>query len=321
MRALITGINGFVGGHLAEQLLAHSTWEVWGVGRTAVLTLPHLRDHVQLLQADLCHADQVEQVIRRAQPQVIFHLAGQPFVPESFRHPAATLTVNIMGLLHICLALMHQRRSTRVLVVGTNEEYGQIDATDLPLNEDTPLRPTSPYGVSKAAQSLLALQYYRSHGLDLVCVRPFTHIGPRQSERFVAAAFARQIACIEAGYREPVIQVGNLCSYRDFTDVRDMVRAYVLAVERGASGQVYNIGSGRAVMIQTLLDKLLALSSVQVEVQPDPQRMRPIDVPRVVCDPTRFRACTGWTPDFTLEQTLQDILDDWRTRIATESSS
>lgn len=319
MRALITGINGFVGGHLAEHLLARTAWEVWGVGRTGVLTLPHLHDHVQLLQADLCLADQVEQVIRRAQPQVIFHLAGQPFVPESFLHPAATLTVNIMGLLHICLALIHQRLTTRVLVVGTNEEYGQIDPTDLPLNEDTPLRPTSPYGVSKAAQTLLALQYYRSHGLDLVCVRPFTHIGPRQNERFVAAAFARQIARIEAGRQEPIIYVGNLSAHRDFTDVRDVVRAYVLAVEQGMAGQVYNIGSGRAVMIRTLLDKLLALSRVQVEVQPDPKRMRPIDVPRVVCDSTRFRACTGWTPDFTLEQTLQDILDDWRARVATES--
>ncbi len=318
MRALITGINGFVGGHLAEYLLAHSTWEVWGVGRTAVLALPHLLDRVQLLPADLCHADQIEQVIHHVQPQVIFHLAGQPFVPESFRHPAATLTVNIMGLLHICLAIIQQRLTTRVLVVGTNEEYGQIEASDLPLHEDTPLRPTSPYGVSKAAQSLLALQYYRSHGLDLVCVRPFTHIGPRQNPRFVAAAFARQIACIEAGRQEPVIHVGNLSAYRDFTDVRDIVRAYVLAVEHGKAGQVYNIGSGRAVMIQTLLDKLLALSKVQVEVQPDPQRMRPIDVPRMVCDPTRFRACTGWTPRFTLEQTLQDILDDWRIRIAAE---
>ncbi len=315
MRTLITGINGFVGGHLAEYLLTMPGWEIWGVSRAEQLALPQIRDQVRLIRADLCDAAQTDAAIATARPDVIFHLAGQPFVPESFRDPAATLNTNILAQLHILLALIAQKRHTRVLAVCTNEEYGTITPADLPIDEDTPLRPANPYGVSKVAQDMLAFQYHTSHGLDVVRVRPFTHIGPRQSERFVAAAFARQIAQIEAGVQPPVLRVGNLSAQRDFTDVRDIVRAYVLAVEHGAAGQVYNIGSGQAVTIQALLEQLLALSSIQVDVQPDPQRMRPVDVPLVVCDPGRFQACTGWTPHISFEQTLQDILHDWRTRI------
>jgi GDP-4-dehydro-6-deoxy-D-mannose reductase len=315
MRALITGINGFVGGHLAEYLLNVPGWEIWGVSRAEQLVLPQIRNRVRLIRADLCDAAQTEGAIATAQPEVIFHLAGQPFVPESFRDPAATLSTNILAQLHIFLALIAQKCNARVLAVCTNEEYGLITPADLPIDEDTPLRPANPYGVSKVAQDMLAFQYHTSHGLDVVRVRPFTHIGPRQSERFVAAAFARQIALIEAGEQPPLLRVGNLSAQRDFTDVRDIVRAYVLAVEHGAAGQVYNIGSGQAVTIQALLEQLLALSSIQVEVQPDPERMRPIDVPLVVCDPGRFYACTGWTPAISFEQTLQDILQDWRTRV------
>lgn len=315
MRALITGINGFVGGHLAEYLLHVAGWEVWGLARSQVLGLPQLRGQVRLVCADLCDAAQTAQALAQVQPQVIFHLAGQPFVPESFRDPVTTLNTNILSQLHLCLALIEQRIDARLLAVGTNEEYGLIRPEDLPLDEDTPLRPTNPYGVSKVAQDLLALQYHISHGLDVIRVRPFTHIGPRQNERFVAAAFAKQIARIEAGLQPPVLEVGNLSAQRDFTDVRDIVRAYVRAVESGESGQVYNIGSGQAVMIHTLLDHLLAASHVQVAVQPDPQRMRPVDVPRVVCDARRFHARTGWEPHIPLEQTLQNILEDWRARV------
>lgn len=315
MRVLITGINGFVGGHLAEYLLTRPDWEIWGVSRAERLTLPQIRDRVRLVRADLCDAAQAAHAIATAQPQVIFHLAGQPFVPESFRDPATTLCTNILAQLHIFLALIAQQCDARVLVVCTNEEYGLITPADLPIDEDTPLRPANPYGVSKVAQDMLALQYHLSHGLDIVRVRPFTHIGPRQSERFVAAAFARQIASIELGHQPPVIQVGNLSAQRDFTDVRDIVRAYVLAVEHGDAGQVYNIGSGQPVMIQTLLDRLLALSHVQVDIQPDPQRMRPIDIPLVVCNAQRFQARTGWKPLFPFDQTIEDILNDWRIRV------
>jgi GDP-4-dehydro-6-deoxy-D-mannose reductase len=243
---------------------------------------------------------------------VIFHLAGQPFVPESFRDPAATLAANTLGALHIFLTLIAQRIATRVVVIGTNEEYGQIRPEDLPLQEDAPLRPTSPYGVSKVAQSMLALQYHLSHQLDIVRVRPFTHIGPRQNERFVTAAFARQIARIERGLQTPVMQVGNLSACRDFSDVRDIVRAYALLAQYGEAGEVYNVGSGQAVMIRDMLDMLLAESSAMIEIQTNPSLMRPIDIPLVSCNAEKIRARTGWAPSFTIQQTLSDILASWR---------
>jgi GDP-4-dehydro-6-deoxy-D-mannose reductase len=315
MRTLITGINGFVGGHLAEWLLHLGGWDIWGVSRTLPLGLAHLNDDVRPVQADLRDAEAVRQVIEQVRPEVVFHLAGQTFVPESFSHPADTLTTNILAQLHIFLALIELELPCRVLVAGSNEEYGPIRPEDVPVDEDTPLRPASPYGVSKVAQDMLALQYHQSHQLDVVRVRPFNHIGPRQSERFVASSFAAQIARIEQGQQPPVLRVGNLSARRDFTDVRDMVRAYVLAVETGEAGQVYNIGSGTPVAIQDLLDRLLAASSATVEVQTDPARMRPVDIPTVACDARRFRERTGWQPQIDLDQTLRDILDDWRARL------
>lgn len=321
MRALITGINGFVAGHLAEHLLETGRWEVWGLSRSRNLGLATLQGRVQIVQADLADPEATMRAIVAVQPKVIFHLAGQPFVPESFRDPAATLATNTLGALHILLTLIEYRMATRVLVVGTNEEYGKISADDLPVNELCPLRPASPYGVSKAAQSLLAQQYHLSHGLDVVRVRPFTHIGPRQNERFVTAAFARQIARIELGLQPPLVQVGNLSARRDFTDVRDMVRAYALAMEYGESGAVYNAGSGSAPMIRELLDILLEESSARVEVRLNPELMRPIDIPLVTCDAGRLRERTGWEPRIPLRQTLRDILDYWRAEVRRETNN
>lgn len=318
MRALITGINGFVGGHLAEHLLGLGRHEVWGLTRGPGRLQPFLRGLVREVHADLSDAEATMAAIVAAQPSVIYHLAGQPFVPESFRDPAGTLSANTLGALHIFLTLIEYRMRARVLVVGTNEEYGTITEEDLPIGEGTPLRPANPYGVSKAAQSLLAQQYHLSHGLDVVRVRPFTHIGPRQNERFVTASFARQIARIERGLQPPVVQVGNLSARRDFTDVRDMVRAYALLAEHGRPGAVYNAGSGEAVMVRELLDYLLEVSTARVEVRLNPELMRPIDIPLVVCDATRLRERTGWAPQIPLRQTLADILDHWRAEVAAE---
>jgi GDP-4-dehydro-6-deoxy-D-mannose reductase len=316
MRVLITGINGFVGGHLAEYLLAQGGWEVWGLARTPTLTLPSLHGRVQVVQADLNDRDATRTAVTAVRPAAIIHLAGQAFVPESFRDPAQTLCTNTLGALHLFLALIDaDLRATRVLVVGTNEEYGQIGPDDLPVTEQTPLRPTSPYGVSKATQSLLALQYHLSHGLDLVRVRPFTHIGPRQNERFVTAAFARQIARIEAGLQEPVLRVGNLDARRDFTDVRDIVRAYALLLHHGAAGAVYNVGSGNVVTIRAILDMLLAASAAHIDVRPDPALMRPIDIPLVYSDCAPLQRSTGWAPQIPLQQTLHDVLEYWRDQV------
>lgn len=316
MRACITGIRGFVGGHLAEHLLALGGWEVWGLVRNCEDPPAHLRTAVHLVTADLLDQAALAQAIAEVQPDVVFHLAGQPFVPESFRDPAGTLATNVLGALNLLLAIRDHRRAARVIVVGSTEEYGQIAPHDLPIDEETPLNPTSPYGVSKAAQGLLALQYHFSDKLDIVRLRPFNHIGPRQSERFVTAAFARQIARIERGLDPPLVRVGNLSARRDFSDVRDIVAAYALAAQYGIAGQVYNIGAGRSTAISDILALLCAASTAQVEVQINPDLLRPVDIPEVVCDATRFRTQTGWTPRYTLEATLRDILADWRLRIA-----
>jgi GDP-4-dehydro-6-deoxy-D-mannose reductase len=321
MHILITGINGFVGGHLAELLVQQGEHAIWGVSRSGVLGLPHLRDNVQMQQADLCDAAAVQRVVAHVQPRVIYHLAGQTFVPESFSNPAATLITNIVAQLHILQALIDLRHECRVLVVSSNEVYGMVRPEDVPIDETAPLQPATPYGVSKASQDLLALQYHLSHGLDVVRVRPFNHIGPRQDERFVAASFAQQVAQIEQGHLPPVMRVGDLSPQRDFTDVRDMVRAYVLAVEHAAAGEVYNLGTGQPIAVQRVLDILLQASPIAIDVQPDPARMRPINVPLVACNAQRFRARTGWHPEIPLEQTIHDILEYWRLHTRAHSNT
>ena len=314
MRLLITGINGFVGGHLAEHLLASGASDVWGLARQSSLALPELRRGIRLVTADLADLEQVISALASIRPDVIFHLAGQSNVPHSFAEPASTLLTNVLAQLHMFQAALRLKQTPLILIAGSNEIYGQVAPADLPLDEDAPLLPINPYAVSKATQDLLAYQYHISHKLRTIRLRPFNHIGPRQSERFVASAFAAQIARIEAGLQEPLLRVGDLAVERDFSDVRDIAGAYRLAAQHGEVGGAYNIGSGRAVSIRWLLDTLLAFSECDITVEPDPTRIRPADVPRVVCDSRRFHERTGWAPQIPLEQTLYDILEYWRDR-------
>jgi GDP-4-dehydro-6-deoxy-D-mannose reductase len=312
MRVLITGINGFVGGHLAEHLLASEHWEVWGLARQPALHLPQLYGRVSYVAADMGNFEQVVSALESARPEIVFHLAGQANVARSFADPAGTLQANLLAQTYLFQALLRLRQDPLLLIAGSNEIYGAVRPEDLPLDEDTPLRPVNPYAVSKAAQDLLAFQYFASHRMRTIRLRPFNHIGPRQSDAFVASAFAAQVAQIEAGRQQPVMRVGNLSAERDFTDVRDMVRAYELAALHGEAGEAYNIGSGRAVRVQRLLDILMTLSTRDIAVESDPARMRPADVPSVVCDARRFRERTGWEPQIHLEQTLYDTLEYWR---------
>ncbi len=316
MRALITGINGFVGGHLAEHLLATTDWHLSGVAREASLALPSLRGEVAALTADLMDADATRRVVREARPDAIVHLAAQAHPPTSFRDPAGTLTTNILMQLNLFEAIRATDLDPVVLVVCTGEEYGAVRPDEVPVNEDAPLRPVSPYAVSKVAQDMLAYQYYAAYGLKTIRVRPFNHTGPRQEDRYAPTAFAHQIARIEAGLQPPVVKVGNLEAQRDYTDVRDIVHAYRLAVTDGEPGAVYNLGSGRPVAIRWILDTLVAMSQVAIEIEPDPERMRPADVPIIACDASRFRARTGWQPQIPLHQTLRDVLDDFRARVS-----
>lgn len=317
MRALITGVGGFAGSHLADALLARPETEVWG----CVIGGPrpgYLAEQVRLIQADLRDPAAVTALLDRVQPDRLYHLAGQAFPQLSWADPWDTFETNLRPQINLLEAIRRMRLDPRVLIVGSNEEYGPVPPAELPVRETASLRPHNPYAVSKAAQDLLGLQYHLSHGLHIVRVRPSNHLGPRQDNRFVAPAFAAQIAGIEAGLQPPVLKVGNLSARRDFTDARDIVRAYWLVLEQGQPGEVYNVGSGRALPVQAILDGLLALTTVKIRVEVDPHLLRPSDAPLERCDPAKLRACTGWEPNIPLEQTLRDLLDYERAKVTGE---
>lgn len=317
MKALITGIAGFAGSHLAEYLLTHTDLEVHGtvVPGHSTANIAHLREHLTLHETDVREYDQVLSTLRQVRPDYVFHLAAQAAPALSLLKPAETITTNILGQLHVLAALVHLGLTPRVLVIGSADEYGLVRPEELPITEDNPLRPVNPYSVSKIAQDYLGYQYFLSHGLPIVRLRPFNHIGPRQAPGFVVADFAQQIAAAEAGKGPSILRVGNLDAKRDFTDVRDIVRAYYLAITKGEPGQVYNVGSGIAHTIRDILQRLLSMSFLSFTIEQDPIRFRPSDVPVLVCDYTKFRTCTGWQPEIPLERTLADTLDYWRRRI------
>jgi GDP-4-dehydro-6-deoxy-D-mannose reductase len=320
LKALITGIGGFVGGHLARHLLEQSDTTVIGV---SIFPPEQHADiaalGIQLHQVDLNDEEAVSKLLKESRPDQIYHLAAQTFVPESFENPWQTLSNNIHSQLNILHAMVKLDLDARILVVGSGEEYGVVFPSEVPIDEDQPLRPSSPYSVSKVTQDLMGLQYYLSHDVAAIRVRPFNQIGPGQSKLFVAPAFASQIAAIEKGEQEPIVYVGNLEARRDFTDVRDMVRAYRLVLSHGEPGDVYNIGSGEAHSIQELLDILLSLSTAAIEVRVDPARLRPVEVPVIICNADKVKAITGWQPTYTFEQSLADVLTDWRTRLGVSS--
>jgi GDP-4-dehydro-6-deoxy-D-mannose reductase len=315
LRALITGVAGFVGGHLAETVLAEPEWEVWG-SVIAETDQAQVVPGVHTLTTDLREPEQARVLVETARPDVVFHLAAQAYVPQSWADPWDTYHTNIRSQLNLLDAIGRLELRPRVLVVSSNEVYGSARTEDLPLSENAPLRPNSPYSVSKLAQDFMGLQYSLDRKLPIIRVRPFNHIGPRQNERFVAPSFAKQIVEIERGRREPVLRLGNMVAQRDFTDVRDMTRAYLLAIERGEPGEVYNIGSGRARSVREMLDIMLAHSPLKIAEEIDPAKFRPSDTPISYADPSKFKRQTGWEPQISFEQTCVDILNDWRTRIS-----
>jgi len=343
LKVLITGITGFAGSHLAEYLLSRGDVEVYGLVRwrskldnlsdlaaqgrlnTAAIEMNITRaemlaacarpDQVNLLQGDMTDAYSMRSLITVVQPDRIFHLAAQSFVPASWNLPAETLTANIVGEVNLFEAVREWGGDPLIHIAGSSEEYGLVFPDEVPIKETNPLRPLSPYAVSKVAQDLLAWQYHRSYGLKTVVTRGFNHTGPRRGLVFSTSTFARQIAEIEKGIRPPVIKVGDLSSKRDFTDVRDMVRAYWLALDKGVPGEVYNIGSGVTMEIGEMLNVLLSLSTVKVSVEPDPARMRPSDVKILWADASKFRQQTGWQPQIPFRQTMQDLLDYWRKQV------
>lgn len=312
MRALITGIGGFVGRHLLEHLRAEGD-DVFGVGRPAdCIGLP---DSVRVLSADLTDRAAVESVLEATRPEAIYHLAAQSSTGESYVDPWATIGNNLLSQLNLFEAQLATNQRPTTLVIGSSDEYGHVRPEDVPTNEDVPLRPTTPYAVSKVGQDVMGYQYFAQHKLPVIRVRPFNHTGPGHDARFVIPSFAKQLAEMEQGEREPILRVGNTQVERDFCDARDMVRAYRLAVLAGGPGEVYNLGRGRSVRIAEVVDELIALCRVNVEVTVDRALLRPADVPRQEADTRKFAALTGWQPLIPWHITLSETLDYWRNRV------
>jgi GDP-4-dehydro-6-deoxy-D-mannose reductase len=318
MKALITGITGFAGSHLAEYLLAEQPQvEVFGTRRwrSRMENIQHLEDKVTLVETDLTDPTSALRTLERVRPDYIFHLAAQSFVPTSWVAPSETFNINLVGQINIFEAIRTLKLDPVVQIACSSEEYGLVLPDEVPIKETNPLRPLSPYAVSKVAQDYLGYQYFMSYGIKAIRTRGFNHTGPRRGDVFVTSNFSRQVARIEAGLHEPVIRVGNLDAVRDFTDVRDMVRAYWLAVIKGKPGEVYNIATGQGITIRGMLDKLLAMSKIEVKVEVDPDRLRPSDVEVLLGDSSKFRADTGWEPRIPFDTTLRDLLDYWRARV------
>ncbi len=316
-RALITGITGFAGSHLAELLLDKGL-EVHGIKRWRSKTdnIEHIIDKLHLREADMHDGHSLVEICKEAEPQYVFHLAAQSFVPTSWRAPADTMETNAVGTIHLLEAIRKLNIDPAIQIAGSSEEYGLVFPDEVPIKETNPLRPLSPYAVSKIAQDKLGFQYHHSYGLKIVVTRGFNHTGPRRGEVFVTSNFAKQIVEIEKGLKEPVIRVGNLEAKRDFTDVRDTVKAYWLSLTKCEFGECYNVCSGEAKKISEVLDLLLKSSKTKdIKVEKDPSRMRPSDVEILLGDYTKFMEQTGWKPEIPFEKTMTDLLDYWREKL------
>jgi len=315
-RALITGITGFAGSHLAELLLSYG-YKVSGIVRARSKTdnIDHIRHKLHLEDADLLDSHSLYSIIGKIKPNYIFHLAAQSFVQSSWASPANTMEINIVGSVNLFEAVKRVGLNPVIQIACSSEEYGLVYPSELPVKEDNPLRPQSPYAVSKVAMDYLGYQYFQSYKMIIIRTRGFNHTGPRRGEVFVTSNFARQIAMIEKGKVEPVIHVGDLTTERDWTDVRDMVKGYLLAVQKGKSGEVYNICSEKAIKVGDMLNMLLSYSRKKVKIRRDISRLRPSDVPILLGNCSKFKKLTGWKPEIPFAQTMKDLLNYWRERV------
>ena len=312
MIALIIGAAGFVGKHLIKHLQENSDWTIF----VTKLSHEHLDvKDIEIVDLDILDYTSVQDLLTNLNPDYIFHLAAQSSVSIAWNQPALTVDINIKGVINLLEAVRHSAGQPRVLLIGSGEEYGYVSPEDIPIKEETPLRPGNIYAGTKVAQGIMGQVYAKAYGLEIIIVRAFNHIGPGQSDTFVLPNFCKQIAMIETGLIPPVIKVGNLEAQRDFADVQDIVRAYRLLAEKGESGAIYNVGSGKAISIAELLNKLLSLTKADISIEKDPSRMRPSDVPLIKANISKLSAQTGWKPEVQIEQTLSNILNEWRTAI------
>lgn len=311
-KAFITGLTGFAGAHLANHLI-NSGYDVSGTYLTQESADNfELKSKVNLHQLDLLDKDKTYSLFEKIKPDVVFHLAAISSPRESFKDPNKTFITNISSQVNVLEAIKNLKLfKTKILIISSAEVYGRVKNEEIPIDENTPLNPTNPYAVSKIAQDYLGLEYFLTEQLQIYRVRPFNHVGPGQSPNFVISAFAKRIVDIEKG-REKSMKIGNLSAKRDFTDVRDMVKAYVLAIEKGEAGDVYNIGSGLSFRISEILEKLKNLSNINIKTEEDPDLMLPSDNPELRCDNSKFVNLTGWEMEVPIEKTLKDTLDYWR---------
>ena len=319
MKVLITGITGFVGSHLAEFILnLNENHEVYGLcrWRSPKDNLINIYNKIQMVEGDLGDLSGLIRHFKDIKPDIIFHLAAQSYVLTSFNTPIQTLWTNVIGTTNLLEAIRITEIDPVVHICSSSEVYGQVTEADLPIKETCPFRPASPYAVSKVGEDMVAYQYWLSYGMKTIRTRMFTHTGPRRGDVFVLSAFSKQIAAIELGHKEPVINVGNLDSVRTFCDVRDAVRAYWQLVKVCQPGEVYNIGGNKTMTIREVLDELMKLSKKKCEVRVDPRLLRPSDVTLQIPSTNKFKSQTGWEPEIPLKKTLHDILDYWREELS-----
>ncbi|MDD5659277.1 MAG: GDP-mannose 4,6-dehydratase [Actinomycetota bacterium] len=320
MRILITGINGFVGGHLANYLCGmNGNDEIVGLDINTCNFYERFKgeaNKIKLINVDLTDSGKVEELIKDYKPEHVYHLAAQASVSESWKNPIETFKVNVFGGINILESIRKYYAICKFLSVCTAEEYELMKNNGSAITEDVKINPTNPYAISKAALDYFSTTYFLAYKIPVFVSRSFNHIGPGQSERFVCSDFAKQIAEIEKGLREPVVYVGNLAAYRDFLDVRDVIKAYYYIVNKGKAGEVYNICSGQKQKISDLLDILLSYSKTgSIEIKTDNLKLRPIDNEIIFGDNSKLKKHTGWSPDYTIKQALKDTLEYWRQKV------
>lgn len=311
MKALITGVQGFVGRYLANHLLAQDI-EVWGTSRKESPVLFLENGPVTIVQNDLENTEQILELLKEIQPDYIFHLAGQSNVRKSWDDKAGTFYANVnktIYLLDACVKYQNIKPEIRLLTVGSSEEYGKVEIEELPIKETTPLRPMSPYGASKAAVSMLVQQYSKAHGLNVIHVRPFNHIGPGQSDGFVTTDFAKQVVSIIKGTVEPIMYIGDLTAERDFTNVKDIVEAYFALIINGVNGEIYNVCSSKSHAIKEVLDIMIKKSPIKIEVKIDESKLRPSEIPIYIGDNNKLISTIDWSLKNSFEETLEEILE------------
>ena len=310
-KALIIGAGGFVGSYLINCLCHEFHMEVHATKLNGT-TFSH--PSARIYDLDILDREAVRKLLDKIRPDYIFHLAAQSSVSAAWKDPMLTIDVNIKGSVNVMDAVRELPYKPRILIIGSGEEYGHIRDGQTPILEETMLRPGNLYAATKACQNMIGSIYAKAYGMEIILVRAFNHVGPGQAPLFVVSDFCKQTAEIEMGLREPMIRVGNLSARRDFTDVRDVVRAYGLLSLKGTAGETYNVGSGTAIKIRQILDLIVGMSSAKIGVEVDPAKIRPVDVPVIEADIIKITKATGWKPVISIEQTIKETLDYWRKR-------